>query len=180
LEKHDDEIIYDYLDADKYSNILERIKFKEKEFNELIKTYDMIRFEAKKDQDKTLLHSDAHLRNFLYSESLNKAMAIDPGLKVKDNMNFEQTDAYINLFFSYCLTELNSPNVNKYLSIFSDSLSRKEKDSVLKINKPLSVFANIYFDVRTKTISFIKGEQIISPAQLCSYEKIDLVNNIFS
>ncbi|GIU70394.1 MAG: hypothetical protein KatS3mg002_1630 [Candidatus Woesearchaeota archaeon] len=155
LEKQEKALVYKYLDAINFDKIMRRENHLSPEYTKLLDLITKIRDAAKSENNSLLLHPDLLPKNFLYLLDTKQAIAIDPGLKLK-NLPLEELDARINLIFLYDVNKFN--HGDGYMNRFLERLTKEEIKNIREFNHPLRKDVSMYFSMRQKILSILRGK----------------------
>lgn len=147
FNKH--EIKFEYLD--KCSTIEDIVNKKGKDgfeiFDNFLGVYDSIRYIAKNnDNDVRLLHSDPHLKNFLFNPAKNITYPIDSAIKLNPDMTFKEIDNQMLVFTLRYISNLKLDNdlISDYVRIFKSILSNEDIDGILNQKYQIPWYLDTY------------------------------------
>jgi hypothetical protein len=175
LERQNNALVYKKMNALHYGKLLLSKTYPNPEYDQLLNVITTIRSAAKSENNPMLLHPDLTPRNFLYCFDTNKAIAIDPGQRLKEG-SVEELDAKLNLHFLHSLAGLNDDK--KYISAFVDTLDSDEKKLMLHFNQPLSWDVEVYFGVRTNLLSLYRTRKLSDRSWMFSKNNTKLITRI--
>lgn len=173
-------IRYAYIDGETPEENMAAGKFSSDHLQGLMSLYHQIRAFAFSRDNPQLFHSDAHLRNFLYSEEEGKFYAIDPGVVIDDSMYTEIIDASLNLFFFYSLLDvpIDLEDKRRYLMEVVETFERDSIRTIRMMNKDLPKSFRFYIDMREEIAYRIKGGRRTSELKGFTPENLEMVNDV--
>ncbi|MDD3263283.1 MAG: hypothetical protein PHT94_00120 [Candidatus Nanoarchaeia archaeon] len=161
-----------------YEDIFSNLKNPKKELDSFLELYTKIRSIAKKENNPLILHSDSHLKNFLYDYERNSCVAIDPGVVLRENISFEEIDRNLLIFtlLSFNGLDIDHELKNYYMKSFVDNVfSSQDKSNVLNLLGEKCVFE--YFLVLKEFVASTIKNRKYSEKRL---SKIDNLEDLLS
>jgi hypothetical protein len=173
-------VAYGYINGVAYKKILSGAN-RPRALDRLLETYHAIRQFARSQNRVDLLHSDCHLRNFLYDLDAHVAVAIDPAVRFLPSISFESADASLNLFlaFSFCTLDTDASSKLRYLEQFADSFDVVEREALLALNGEIPHYARRYFLVREALLRGLIGGERTNILARYSPEHVQMINRVF-
>jgi tRNA A-37 threonylcarbamoyl transferase component Bud32 len=132
-------------------------------FDKLMEVYSQIRDLAKQKRDPDYLHSDPMFSNFLYDTENDRVIAVDPGVVLNPQFDFDTLDAYVLDRTLMVIANQNLPDsdIGKYVRRFKDQMSDEDVTRVVSIPHVIPVVADAYFSVRNWTAAKVKNRQMV-------------------
>ena len=106
-----------------------------KEFCKVLDSFHYIRKKAKEFKNPEILHSDPYANNFFYDSDRDIVVPFDSSKVNKRNMEFDEIDARLNLFFLSKLFHLKTDEDAKlaYLNQSVERLTRQERRLISRL-----------------------------------------------
>ncbi|MCF7865915.1 hypothetical protein K9L67_02560 [Candidatus Woesearchaeota archaeon] len=178
IDQKKDATIFQYIKSKNFETILNTNSYESKKYRKLLDLITIINKIAEKEQEINLLHPDNHLRNYLYSEETHTAIAIDPGLVLNKENEFNTVKNKLNLFMMYSILNLKTEHKETYLKEFIDTIKKEDLEQIKFLNIKSNIYAKTYFKTRTYIISAIRKKKVTNPFQIYSEEKRKSINNL--
>ena len=155
------DLLLNYIDGENLKDVIHNLGYTRNLRDDLLNSINKIRSKAFEKRDPYLLHNDMWISNFMINGS-DKTVPIDPGLLFKSEIDFENLDSHINLFFCYSLLSeyFGFSNVTKesnhdLLTNFITSLDEQTLKRMKELNIPANSLELAYFS-GTSSLGFNK------------------------
>lgn len=161
------EIRYKFLpNSISYSRLLNKEDSIEK-FETFLEIYDKIRSIAKKERNPNLLHSDPHLKNFLYIKDKNEGIPIDSGILLNPRMSFESLDTHLlaTTLKSISSLDTNINTIKGYVRRFKDMLTEEEVENIVSLDYKIPILTSIYLHFREEAGYRVMRREKIDPLE---------------
>jgi hypothetical protein len=137
LDRQPNATVYQCINGNSLHQVLNSPRYQREAFQALLETFHLMRSLAYEYQDPYLLHTDAHLKNFLWDEENSKALAIDPNPQSLKPLPLPTIDALLSLRILYDLCSVVPAHTNRYLEEFAQTFSPSERSLMVENNIPL-------------------------------------------
>lgn len=172
---------FSYVEGVAYRKLLSE-SYRPDALDKLLTTFHQIRRLAQTERNIDLLHSDCHLANFLYDETNDVAVAIDPSIWFYCDTSFADADASLNLFLAFSFLTLKSDLTTKlqYLRQFLGSLSAAERGAMFDLNDDVPKWIMLFFSVRNVLMRMVGLKETGNILARYSPENVQLINELLA
>jgi hypothetical protein len=182
LEFDDDHIVLDVIDGDSVGSII-RNKFDLETLEKTLEIYDQTRFLGNMYGDSTYFHSDPHLDNFMVLNDCSSVIPIDSSLKIRDDMDLNNVDNLINLYFAYNLldrvSEYSECDIKKVFDSFKYISSAEDISFLQKNAKPSRIY-DVYCLAREEIAYRVKGRDKVKNSRIYGSSRSKLLVDLIS